>query len=83
MFINGPLRPQDFPLGSPESRAAARARLDGRDRPLRRIEVLSHIPRPWLGPGPEPADWGEVPEVCPWQIHGDVLFRVVYQPVRD
>jgi hypothetical protein len=56
-------QPDDFPIGSPESRAAARARLDGQDRQLRRVKVMSHIPRPWPGPGPEPADWGEVPEV--------------------
>jgi hypothetical protein len=80
MSSNGALRPEDFPIGSPESRAAARARLDGRDRELRRVEIISHIPRPWTGPGPEPSDWGEVPEVGPWRIFGDVMFRVVYQP---
>jgi hypothetical protein len=79
---NGPLRPEDFPLGSPESRAAARVRLDGRDGDSRRIEVISHIPRPWTGSGPEPADWNKVPRFGPWRDCGDVLVRVVYQPVR-
>ena len=52
------------------------------ERHSRRIEAISHIPRPWTGPGPEPANWGEVPEVGPWQIHSEVILRVVYQPVR-
>ena len=31
----------------------------GRDSKARCIEVISYIPRPWPGQGPEPSDWNE------------------------
>ena len=40
------LKPGEYPLGSPQSRAAARALLERRFAGRRRIDVVSSIPRP-------------------------------------
>ena len=73
-----PPRPEDFPLGSPESTRSSGARLDAWDR--HRIEVISHIPRPGSVPGPFPSDWNKAPRFGESRDCGDVLFRVVYHP---
>jgi hypothetical protein len=39
-------KPAEYPLGSPQSRAAARALLERRFAGRRRIDVVSSIPRP-------------------------------------
>jgi hypothetical protein len=39
-------RPEEFPLGSPESRAAARAMLETRESRVRRLQIVTEIPRP-------------------------------------
>jgi hypothetical protein len=44
-----PMRPWDFALSSPESRAAARAAVERRRAGRKRIDVLSSIPRPGGG----------------------------------
>ena len=40
------LKPGEYPLGSAQSRAAARALLERRFAGLRRIDVVSSVPRP-------------------------------------
>jgi hypothetical protein len=40
------VRPGEFPLGSPESRAAARMLLKNQRDSRRRIEIVSNIARP-------------------------------------
>ncbi len=40
------MKPSDFALGSPESRAAARAALERRRAGRKRIDIVSSIPRP-------------------------------------
>jgi hypothetical protein len=40
------LKPGSYPLGSPQSRAAARADLERRFSSRRRIEIVCSIPRP-------------------------------------
>ena len=39
-------RPEEFPLGSMESRAAARAMLEAQERGVRRVQIIHSIPRP-------------------------------------
>jgi hypothetical protein len=52
--VSGP-RPQDFPLGSLESRAAVRARLKGRD--ITTVTIMTGLPSPFKGPpATEPPD---------------------------
>ena len=45
-----------------------------------RIEIVSHIHRPWRGQGPKPEGWNKEPYVGPWQDCGDTLMRVMYFP---
>ena len=67
-----PPRPGDFPLGSVESRAAARLALD-QESGDRRIVIVSHVPRPGLDPTKK--------HVGPWQACPDGRrLRVVYEP---
>jgi len=56
-------KPGDFPIGSVESRAAMRLHLSSQQAPVPAMDIVSFIPRPWPGEGPEPNDWNEVPRV--------------------
>jgi len=77
-------RPGDFPVGSLESRAAARAMLQHAESERERITIISHIPRPeweWDGEGPAPADWNKKIHVGEWSECPDGrLFRMVNVP---
>jgi hypothetical protein len=42
-------RLEEFPLGSMESRAAARALLEAQERDVRRLQIVDCIPRPLPG----------------------------------
>jgi hypothetical protein len=44
------MKPGDFPIGSPESRAAARALLEARETPAMTLLITSYIERPGLDP---------------------------------
>lgn len=67
------VRPEDFLVGSAESRAAARAALEARDTDMRRIQIVSHVERPRQD--------NSVPHIGPWQQAGDgSLMRIVYVP---
>jgi len=44
-FNNDSPRPEDFPIGSPESHAAARAMIEARDRDVPRRQIILDIPR--------------------------------------
>lgn len=71
--ISDSLRPEDFPIGSPESRAAARAMLQTRESNIRRLQMVSAIPRPRQD--------NSRPHVGAWQPMSDGGFmRVVYVP---
>ena len=48
--LTATLRPGDFPLGSPRSRAAVRMQLVGIRKAQSRINLVLHIPRPGLDP---------------------------------
>jgi hypothetical protein len=65
-------RPGEFPLGSPESRAAARMFLNNQRDSRKRIEIVSNIARP----DPDSAK----PHVSPWSDFGDILMHVLYVP---
>jgi hypothetical protein len=39
------MRPADFPLGPPESRAAARMQAQREQNSLKRIEIISNVPQ--------------------------------------
>lgn len=74
-------KPGDFPIGSVESRAAMRFELSNeRSAPSYAVEIISHIPRPWRGDGPEPRDWNKTPRVEASQPCGDRLTRILYVP---
>ena len=73
-FNSDGLRPNEFPVGSLESRAAARAMLDARDSNRRRVQLISNVnfARHW--------ETG-VPSASLWVEHDDgTLFRMVYIP---
>ena len=54
---SGP-QPGDFPIGSIESRAAARALAESRDESEPRLEWINDsIPRPERGPAQSPIPW--------------------------
>jgi hypothetical protein len=67
---------------APERGSAAQCSNVNCDHAEPRQDQAKKIPRPWSGPEPEPADWNKVPRFGPWRDCGDVLFRVVYQPVE-
>ena len=68
------LRPEDFSIGSPESRAAARAMLETREINVTRLQIVSSIPRPRQD--------NSRPHVGPWQPMIDGGFmRMVYVPL--
>jgi hypothetical protein len=76
--MNGLLKVGDFPVGSLESRAAARVLLIQRWSKLTRLQFSHGIRGPWRGEGPEPPD---VPRATPWVEEDDgTLLRVVYVP---
>jgi hypothetical protein len=61
-------RPADFPLGSLESRAAARRAVERREKSAKVIQLLTLIPRPPWAPlpdnkPPEPESKGTIWEV--------------------
>ena len=80
-------RPWEFPPGSVESRAAARAMLDHAEAERERVTIVSRIPEPaWElegaeGEGPAPADWNNKIHVGEWNECPDGrLWRMVYVP---
>jgi hypothetical protein len=74
------LRPGDFPLGSLESRMAARAEIERAEKSRPFLRIVSYIPRPWRGDGPEPSDWNKVPRISEPQSWGDGLMQILYVP---
>ncbi len=75
--MNGLLKVGDFPVGSLESRAAARVLSVQRRSKLTCLQFCHSVRGPWRGEGPEPPD---VPRANPW-VEGDgKLLRVVYVP---
>jgi hypothetical protein len=69
-------RPGDFPVGSPESRAAARLMLSDRERERDRLELIHHVPRP-----ERDGHSNEEPHATPWTETLDGrLMRVLYVP---
>jgi hypothetical protein len=68
-------RPDEFPIGSSESRAAARALLEWREKGVRRIQIIldmSHRPpRPMENP---------LGAVGPWELRDGTLWRTVFLP---
>jgi hypothetical protein len=76
------MKPGDFPIGSPESRAAARMLVANRRDTRRRIEIVSNVHIPWHSEGPAPDPWNdEESHIGPWQdcVDGS-LMRIVYIP---
>jgi hypothetical protein len=69
----GAPQPENSALGSPESRAAARAMLESREKGVRRIQFVSNVQ--WSGQD------NSLPHVGDWQrcIDGG-LMRFVYVP---
>ena len=66
-------RPEEFPLGSTESRAAARAMLDAQRRAVRRVQIIHSIPHP--------NEDDSRPHVGHWQQWGEGgLMRLIYVP---
>jgi hypothetical protein len=57
-------RPEEFPVGSAESRAAARAMLESRESSVRRVQIIMDIPRPRREGLPETRVglWSEQPD---------------------
>jgi hypothetical protein len=72
-------KPGDYPIGSVESRAAMRLQLSNQTAEPR-LEIISYIPRPWRGDGPEPSDWNKVPRISEPQSWGDGLMQILYVP---
>jgi hypothetical protein len=73
-------KPGDFPIGSIESRAAMRLYLSNKRGAPSCMEIVSHIPRPWRGDGPEPEDWNKAPHIGASQPWGDRLMRILFVP---
>ena len=66
-------KPSDFPIGSPESRAAARMRLDLLQASRKRLEIVVNF----SPSGEDPI----LPHAGPWQETVDGgLMRIVYHP---
>ena len=64
-------RPDEFPLGSMESRAAARALLEAQERGVRRVQIIHSIPHP--------NEDDSRPHVGHWQQWGEGgLMRLIY-----
>ncbi len=72
--------PWDFPPGSVESRAAARAMLEHAEDGRKRIEFVTNTWFACHGEGPQPPDWTK-PFATAWRLEPDgSLFRMVYVP---
>jgi hypothetical protein len=73
------MKPSEFAIGSPESRALARMRAEHIRGSKRRVEIISNVPRPQhIRP---PGTNNSVPYAEPWQeTQGGVLMRVIYHP---
>ena len=68
-------RPEEFPLGSMESRAAARAVLELRNMQVRRVQIVHSVPRPHQDNSkPNVGDWAPM-------IDGS-FTRLVYIPAE-
>jgi hypothetical protein len=65
-------KPWEFPTGSAESRAAARAIVDSRDRDTFRLRIVNHIPRPRQD--------NSRPHIGEWQSMADGFMRIVFVP---
>jgi hypothetical protein len=67
-------RPYEFPLGSAESRAAARAMLEAQERGVRRLQIIFDAPRPRREGEPHT-------KVGPWfETEDGGLMRYVFVP---
>ena len=66
-------RPEEFPLGSMESRAAARAMLEAQEKGVRRLQIIIAAPRPRREGEPRT-------KVGPWFETADGLTRYVFVP---
>ena len=67
------IKPGNFPIGSPQSRAAARLRLEHMNDDRERIQLISFVPRPNQD--------NTRPHATPWHECDDGrLFRVLYVP---
>jgi len=66
------LKPADFPIGSPESRAAARAVVESRETDGCRLQLVNYIQRPRQD--------GSRPHIGEWCSLGDILMRIVFVP---
>jgi len=72
------MRLEDYSIGSPESRAAARALVQYRRSKQKRVQIVHGVRGPWRGEGDEPPD---LPKASPWRENVDgTLFRMVYVP---
>jgi hypothetical protein len=73
------IRPESFPLGSPESRAAARMFAELRHDSRKRIQFVTNVRLPpergCLGPEDSSKPW-----ISSWQDCGATLMRFVYIP---
>jgi len=78
-MLESPLRPDSFPIGSPESRAAARNLLEARDKSgPERIQIVWDI---WAGVN---ASKDSTPSVGPWYEQPDGrLARIIFAPGAD
>lgn len=75
------MKPGDFPIGSPESRAAARMLAANRPDTRRRIEIVTNVCFLQDDEGRRPEGWNDKKHyVEPWRHCGDVLMRIVYVP---
>jgi hypothetical protein len=77
--IDAVLRPDSFPIGSPESRAAARMLAECRKKQCRRFDLVTNalFPDPVDNTLPDPSQ----PYATPW--HGTLdegLMRMLYVP---
>jgi hypothetical protein len=73
------MKPEDFPIGSPRSRAAARMVAERTRGARELLEIISHVPRPLsaLPPGTN----NSMPHAFPWQEMTDGgLMRIIYCP---
>ncbi len=76
--MNGSAKIESLPIGSLESRAAARVLLGQKRSKLTRVQFFHSVRGPWRGEGPEPPD---VPRANPWFESDDgKLVRIVYVP---
>src|SRR5215469_9973050 len=70
-------RPSDYPIGSPESRAAARMWLKNTRDTRPRFEIVTHIYHPDEDHRDE-----TMPYATGWSNWGDKLMRMVYHPIH-